>query len=221
MLAHAVVWPTKMYYVIAMRKMFPTNFPQHRALLVPEVAAAHPEYIPAVLVNEPGPDFTQQVPLGITAYGGTAIFEKPYAYSLAQMRTVVLAMTGLSNKQIAELLWVDKGTVSAHLGGAGKVLPPGYTLKSERSGFFARMLYPAGATEPLIKVTMLSDPEVFDRLPPKKIELLGHLAMGLSNPDIAQTMGITRSTVSSHINDIYPIFGSSSRALMATAFLMC
>jgi HD-GYP domain-containing protein (c-di-GMP phosphodiesterase class II) len=54
-----------------------------------------------------------------------------------------------------------------------------------------------------------------DGLTDRQIDVLRLLARGLSNPDIARTIGVSRRTAEHHVQDIYARIGASSRAAAA------
>jgi DNA-binding NarL/FixJ family response regulator len=50
------------------------------------------------------------------------------------------------------------------------------------------------------------------RLSPREVEVMHHIARGLSNTDVAQQLGLTEKTVKNHINRIFAKLRVSSRA---------
>ncbi len=52
-------------------------------------------------------------------------------------------------------------------------------------------------------------------LTPTELEVVGHLAAGLTNPDIGRKMLVSRSTVKAHLSHVYAKLGTSSRTELA------
>jgi len=60
-------------------------------------------------------------------------------------------------------------------------------------------------------------PDNFDRLSPRQREIVGLLADGLTNQQIAERLHISTSTVRSHLRTVFATLDLHSRVKLATA----
>lgn len=58
----------------------------------------------------------------------------------------------------------------------------------------------------------------WDSLTPAELDVAKHVADGLSNPQIAEALFISRNTVKTHVSHIFTKLGLSTRAELASEF---
>lgn len=57
-------------------------------------------------------------------------------------------------------------------------------------------------------------------LPPRQFQVAGLIRYGMSNPEIAQTLGITRHTVQAHVFRILESTGCDNRTTLAVRYAL-
>ena len=113
----------------------------------------------------------------------------------SQQAVARLAVQGLRNQQIAEVLVLSPRTVEGHLSAIFDRLGVGDRLDIVRGGGSA-----------------VADPAVLAALTPRQADIARELVAGGSNAEIAARMGIGVKTVEKHLHGIYRTLGTSSRA---------
>ena len=96
----------------------------------------------------------------------------------------------------------------------------GYQLKNISGGALAEAIRTAHAGRSTLApeaVQALLEPSTAEPVPtydltPREYEVLRLLVQGLSNAEISQELGVTRSTVKAHVSNILSKMGASSRA---------
>ena len=79
-----------------------------------------------------------------------------------------------------------------------------------RNAYVGKPTLSPEATQALISTATRPPAPVFD-LTRRELDVLAQLVEGLSNPDIAEVLSISRSTVKTHVSNILQKFGVSSR----------
>jgi len=96
----------------------------------------------------------------------------------------------------------------------------GYLLKDVKGEELAEAIRSADAGKPILSAEVLKSLVQPDRktndlgkdLTTREIEVLGLLVKGMSNPEIAQQLFISRSTVKVHVSNLLAKLGASKRA---------
>lgn len=125
---------------------------------------------------------------------------------------------GFVPKESSPALLVDALSVTAH----GGVYLPAAVLGAPLAGMLAGMLAdPArGAAAPTSATAgsmapsaphMQSLAEAFPQLTPRRLQVLDHVARGMSNKQIARVLDIDDDTVKQHLNKVYAQLGVATR----------
>ncbi len=115
---------------------------------------------------------------------------------------------GFVPKESTPALLVDALSVTAH----GGIYLPAAVLGAalaEAASAGADSAATASAGAPMAAMKTLA--EVFPQLTPRRLEVLDHVARGMSNKQIARALGIDDDTVKQHLNKVYAQLGVASR----------
>jgi DNA-binding NarL/FixJ family response regulator len=85
-------------------------------------------------------------------------------------------------------------------------------LRSGQNFAVAEASPAAGQDGPAVAEAPAGPPALPDDLTPREAEVLGHIAAGLSNTEIAETLFVSEATVKTHINHIFTKTGLRDRA---------
>lgn len=99
------------------------------------------------------------------------------------------------------------GALAASLGAAGalsKHMPRGAIVAAIKRVVDGARVFPKGATAPEV------------RLSRRELDVLQHLALGLSNPETAVRLNLSRHTVKQHTSAVYRKLGVRNRAAAAS-----
>lgn len=115
---------------------------------------------------------------------------------------------GFVPKESSPALLVDALSVTAH----GGVYLPAAVLGGGPAVAVPDAPRPAGAAPAGVPVQgMQSLAEAFPQLTPRRVQVLDHVARGMSNKQIARLLTIDDDTVKQHLNKIYAQLGVATR----------
>ena len=118
--------------------------------------------------------------------------------------------------QESAMLEPYRASARSRLGEAGwdEALAEGRTMSMEAAiGYALSEDGPSTATPSTTLEQLLSStPDHPARLTPREIEVLGLVATGITNPQVAQRLFLSPRTVQRHLNSIYRKLGVTSRA---------
>jgi DNA-binding CsgD family transcriptional regulator len=137
-----------------------------------------------------------------------ALMEAIHYRLVPQERAVLEPYRASVRSRLGEAAW-EKAVAEG--GATGLDQATAYALSKERS---SKHLSPTRSQPPVS-----STPEHPGGLSPREVEVLGLVAEGLTNAQIAQRLFLSPRTVQRHLNSIYHKLGVSSRAV-ATRFAM-
>ncbi len=101
-------------------------------------------------------------------------------------------------------------------GFALKTEPPQQTIAAIRQVYYGHMVFPRSARRWVIRQPKESD--LIEELSAREWEVLGLTAQGLSNPQIAETLHLSESTIKFHLQNIFQKLAVTNRTEAARYF---
>jgi NarL family two-component system response regulator LiaR len=118
----------------------------------------------------------------------------------------VIALTSFQEKELVREI-LEAGAISYLL----KNVSVDELADAIRAAAAGRATLAPEAVQALIQ-TSRRQPSIGDDLTPREVEVLGLLVEGLSNPQIAERLTVSRSTAKAHVSNILSKLGVSNRA---------
>ncbi len=213
--------------------VYKTNFPAHEGLInfpphnFPEdMDAARPNLNPAILVEDPKAPLHVQRALGVTVFGGVALFNPRSPLTDKETQVTALVMSGLDNRAVGRVLYINNSTVKTHLGHASAKIPVPKGAASGRAGFMYRMASISVPEEPLLYVVRPPIIDILSLLSDRELEISRGVARGLENSSIAAGLKteagtpLSVSTLKSHLTNMGKKLGTGERTLLGEVVLM-
>jgi DNA-binding NarL/FixJ family response regulator len=127
-----------------------------------------------------------------------------------EIEILELAQKGLHNREIAQVLELSEGTVRNYLSSIYESLNARNRIEAIQSAIELGLLTPKGVILPEHEESDLSMP--YAGLSSREIEILELAQKGLTNREIAETLGLSDGTVRNYFSNIYDDLNSPTRA---------